>query len=1157
MGTNHTGRLGGMRRAVLAAGLCWSGVACGQLAIQDGFEAGVFAGAWTRTAGVNIQTGTGATGTARHATLPAVNNLGARYDAVNPGGAHDFYVDLYLRITNSTLRQFNLHISTSTGATGSGAPTVNLMYRTNTWQVFTGAWQTLAGLGPVTAGAWHRLRVTGTNWGFAGASYDIELSDAGGSGFTSSATGLQWFHNNVPTNATARYFNFTTDFGPSAAYDVDEVTAAITRGVYVEPDAVTNISGTYPHLSVFSADGEIGMGAVVPWADRVWFVTYPPHVPGSGSDKLWTIDTNLTLLARPESVGGTHANRLIHRESRQLAIGCYLVDTNGGVRVISRAAMPGRLTATARHPTDPTNKLFFATMEEGFYEVDVNTLAVTTLKKDEQTQTSGNGLILPGNHGKGCYAGQGRMLYANNGEPGWSVTTDPGFNNPAGLLTENAGSDYSNGWAAVERKNFTEITGPGGILGATNDSDAIWALGWDKRSVLLKLLDAGTWHDFRLPKGSYTHDAFHGWYTEWPRIREISPGTLLMHMHGLFYEFPKTFSAANTAGLSPLCTYLTMPVDYGWWEGRIVMGRDVTSTTGGNIWAGQSHSAPWFGQVDDLRQWGAPEGCGGPWKNDAVTGGNASTPFLVAGFQRRVLHLRQGTTNSVNFALEGDASGAGAWSNLATIAVASNGYAWFVFPSSVSNVQWVRLTPDRNATNVTAYFHLRNERTAPDPALFAGLAAATTNRAGSDGIIRPQGGSASNLQFAANLLDASGAVTGTGYYEIGGPLKLRVTNNAAAEATLRGTYSLSNADFSVDSASVLYTEGASRFRLPKSLPAYDTAAASGWPRGKREVITERLLFNAHGTFYELPYSTSGGFRRIRPVATHNRRISDFASWRGLLVIAGVTGGVTNDAHIFRSDDGQAALWLGGVDDLWRLGAPTGSGGPWLGSAVTNGVPGDPFLMYGYERKQLALSHGSASPVTFTVEVDVCADNTWSEYGRFTVPPGETLQHVFPDGYSAHWVRIKADATTVATAQFTYSAPPPPGYAQWAAGHALAAGPAGDEDGDGYANLLEYATGGSPTNADGMARLRGALTNTALALLFARDTNAVDASLVVEAAPAATNGASWRGIATNRGGVWSGPAAVSETTGANPVQVAVTDVEPAATNRFLRLRVTLP
>lgn len=130
-------------------------------------------------------------------------------------------------------------------------------------------------------------------------------------------------------------------------------------------NAILKISGTYPHLAVFSNEGEIGMGAVVPWANKLWFVTYPPHHPNGGPEKLWMLDTNLALTARPESVGGTHANRFIHRESQQLIIGPYFIDTNGNVRAVSPSKMPGRLTGNARHLTDPANKIFFASMEEG------------------------------------------------------------------------------------------------------------------------------------------------------------------------------------------------------------------------------------------------------------------------------------------------------------------------------------------------------------------------------------------------------------------------------------------------------------------------------------------------------------------------------------------------------------------------------------------------------------------------------------------------------------------------------------------------------------------------------------------------------------------------------------------------------------------------
>ena len=73
-------------------------------------------------------------------------------------------------------------------------------------------------------------------------------------------------------------------------------------------------------------EGECGGGAVVPWADRLWLVTYGPHLPFGSSDKLYEITPDLKQIIRKESIGGTPANRMIHNESNQLFIGPYAID---------------------------------------------------------------------------------------------------------------------------------------------------------------------------------------------------------------------------------------------------------------------------------------------------------------------------------------------------------------------------------------------------------------------------------------------------------------------------------------------------------------------------------------------------------------------------------------------------------------------------------------------------------------------------------------------------------------------------------------------------------------------------------------------------------------------------------------------------------------
>jgi hypothetical protein len=58
-----------------------------------------------------------------------------------------------------------------------------------------------------------------------------------------------------------------------------------------------------------------------------------------------------------------------------------------------------------------------------------------------------------------------------------------------------------------------------------------------------------------------------------------------------------------------------------------------------------------------------------------------------------------------------------------------------------------------------------------------------------------------------------------------------------------------------------------------------------WNEPAGMAVTERDLFNAHGTFYELPAKNAGGFVKVRPVATHNFRIHDYCSYRGLFILS--------------------------------------------------------------------------------------------------------------------------------------------------------------------------------------------------------------------------------------------------------------------------------
>jgi hypothetical protein len=336
------------------------------------------------------------------------------------------------------------------------------------------------------------------------------------------------------------------------------------------------------------------------------------------------------------------------------------------------------------------------------------------------------------------------------------------------------------------------------------------------------------------------------------------------------------------------------------------------------------------------------------------------------------------------------------------------------------------LKADRDGV-ATAYFHFsgnsgdtilfsrRPEKSdgvprIPGAALFAGLADVTDTSLCA-GLIRPAGHNR-NLQFLALSGKGPPDADEGAYFEV--DERLQFVRPEASRAEEVKKVCKIEPEFEVDAASAILKFKGQRYRFPKGAAQYDKPFAWGWPRTIREVESERYLVNLHGTFYEMPRDE--GLPLLKPVCSHRKQIMDFCTWRGLLVISGTKTGAKPDGQYF--GDGAAGLWFGGVDDLWRLGKPVGQGGPWLRTAVAAGEPSDPYLMTGFDRKSVQLSHDAAGEVVFTLEVDV-THHGWEKCQEFKVPAGQTVTHVFPEGYSAHWVRVKAGTSCQATALFVY------------------------------------------------------------------------------------------------------------------------------------------
>ncbi|MCH7228979.1 hypothetical protein MLD59_22745 [Verrucomicrobiaceae bacterium E54] len=777
------------------------------------------------------------------------------------------------------------------------------------------------------------------------------------------------------------------------------------------------LSGIHPHLAMFNDEGECGTGAVVPWADRLWVITYAPHKPQGSSDKLYEITPDLDQIIRPESIGGTPANRMIHQESGQLFIGPYAIDRDRKVRTIPYSEMFGRPTGTARHLTDPAGRILHATMEEGIYEIDVETLAVKELWADEAVKTDRRKSGLPGYHGKGFYSGQGVYVYSNNGERGNAAKTDP--TTPSGVLAEWDGE--ADEWTIIRRNQFTEVTGPGGIHGnPAPATDPIWTVGWDAKSLLLGVRRATDgWQFFRLPKGSHSYDGAHGWNTEWPRIREIGEDDFLMTMHGTFWRFPADFGVESFGGIRPRSNYLKVIGDFCRWNDRIVFGCDDTARSEflnkrkakGEIAAPQSQSNLWFVEPDTLDSIGPVIGRGAVWLKEDIGADTASDLYLLAGYSQRGLHLHHRSESKRKIQLEILAADQSILSTR-TVEIPASGYR-FVELAPTETGEWIRLRALDALRQASAVFTYRGEDPRTDQAdpIFEGLATPGTARSG--GLVCARDKGHKTLSFAA--VDADGKPAG--YYEMGADLKLRKVDDPELDAFTRKHTAIPANALAKDDASVIYTDNdGNRWRLPKG----DAEGLSdfGAYRIAREVATERDLLHADGSFYELPALNAGGIAKVRPVATHNRLVHDFCSYRGLFIMSGIATDAPDDnPHILKSDDGRVALWAGAIDDIWKLGKPRGKGGPWKDSKVKAGVPSDPYLMTAYDKKSLQLEASKA--VEITAEIDIHGDGTWIDDESFALSPGKAHQHEFPETFSAYWIRFVSDTDATVTAQLEY------------------------------------------------------------------------------------------------------------------------------------------
>ena len=585
----------------------------------------------------------------------------------------------------------------------------------------------------------------------------------------------------------------------------------------------------------------------------------------------------------------------------------------------------------------------------------------------------------------------------------------------------------------VERKQFTDITTRHGINAVPNDNSPLWTMGWDKKSVRLKVLDNGKWSTYLLPKATYNNDPSHGWFTEWPRIREIGDNKMMMDMHGMFFDFPTSFSSENTAGIRPIASHLRYIPDFCSWNDQVVLATDETSIQG-NPLAGQPQSNLWFGKTEEFKNWGPATGYGAIWLDEKVKEGIISEPYLFAGFDRRMAHLVNHETTPLSLIIQIDEKGNNQWKDYDEIRLLGGEYRTLIFPKQEKG-EWIRLKAlNGGRTSFILHYTTDHYQQAEQfKTMFNGLAEIDASE---EILTAKLFSNRSNLNLSCfTAIQQNGKIKESDKFEfrkfkfdfapgISEPLAERALETkvyysktmqfdpiAADKKSMKQLWS-------VDEASVILHTSTGNLRLPKGDDEYDKHINS---RCVREVESERELANIHGTFYELPLIHVGKeplFTMMRPVSSHHKFIDDYNTWNGLLVMSGIDRKTRRSEHIYKNNDNTAALWFGSIDDLWKLGKPVGKGGPWKNTSVRKDVLSDPYLMTGYDKKTLIVQADKDVTITLWVNISHSLKQKMP-YAEFKLKAGQEMQYIFPEGFSAHWVYLSADKNCTATGQFIY------------------------------------------------------------------------------------------------------------------------------------------
>lgn len=434
---------------------------------------------------------------------------------------------------------------------------------------------------------------------------------------------------------------------------------------------------------------EAGIGAVIPWAGKLWFLNYP-DTSGQGTGLgLWSMDSALS----PVLVGETNecdVARVVY--GGKLYIGRYVVDYQGNTTPITGFSAGERITAYAKLPL--STDLWALTMAGAIYKVNTTTYVATLVNSVVAASGALNisGLV----HGKAMWGHPtGRYLFCVfNGSEGNGrlAAFDTTLTNAAGA------------WATLDAGNASWIN----VGGCYEFNQHVFAFGHDDLSALMWVFPGTSYSTtpvkYRIPMSADHYK--HTYQQEWMRLRAVETERFVLDLHGGFYQLSTVLAGSDDATssyprLEPLARHARTIPDFCFWNGHLVVAGNQASPQSGNLYpdAGQPQSGLLLTTLDDVWSWGKPAGTGYWYRSASVSAGTVSQPMLMRGYKDKEVHLVNATGSDVAVDVLVRMTDLSADYTYTMVTVPANGHAGVILPGG----DWVKVKPQTTCTNLTAW----------------------------------------------------------------------------------------------------------------------------------------------------------------------------------------------------------------------------------------------------------------------------------------------------------------------------------------------------------------------------------------------------------------------------------------------------------------------